>query len=194
MQQWQLVLTAALPAISTTVAGILRQDKLPPWINEIISVLVLVATAFVNAALGGKITGNVYADFLIVMGYAGALMHMPLGLMIQGWIQSNIISFGKATGSSFSEVEQLAMLLLPQLAPGLAQELQRLGLVATPVVQVQSSSSTTNSASSLPTLAIAPSQQPQPTLNSPTSTASTLLSAPQVSQQFTAPVLPAMPK
>ena len=95
LSQFNTYFTIALPVIAAFIAGIIRQDKLPGPANELISLVVVLLIALVQALLGGKLGGSPLADFGIITAYSLALLHTPLGQQFQQGVQSNVLSFGK---------------------------------------------------------------------------------------------------
>ena len=95
LSQFNTYFTIALPVLAAFIAGIIRQDKLPGPANELISLVVVLLIALVQALLGGKLGGSPLADFGIITAYSLALLHTPLGQSFQQGVQSNVLSFGK---------------------------------------------------------------------------------------------------
>lgn len=95
LSQFNTYFTIALPVLAAFIAGIIRQDKLPGPANELISLVVVLLIALVQALLGGKLGGSPLADFGIITAYSLALLHTPLGQQFQQGVQSNVLSFGK---------------------------------------------------------------------------------------------------
>jgi hypothetical protein len=86
---------AIVPAIVAFIAGIIRQDRLPPLINDAITLVVVLILATIQALLGGKLGGSPLADFVLVASYATALARTPLLASLQEYLQSHVLSFGK---------------------------------------------------------------------------------------------------
>ena len=95
LSQFNTYFTIALPVIVAAIAGVLRQDKFPGPVNELISLVVVLLIALMQALLGGKLGGSALADFGIITAYSLALLHTPLGQQLQQGVQSNVLSFGK---------------------------------------------------------------------------------------------------
>ena len=85
-----------MPMIVAFVAGVIRQDKFPHYVNELITVVVMIVLALLQAFFSGKLGGSPLATFGIVAAYTAALLHTPLGQQLQNAIQTNVLSLGKA--------------------------------------------------------------------------------------------------
>lgn len=111
-------LTALLPLLVAFLAGVIRQDKFPHWLNEAISYVVILALAIVQVYLLGKLTGNTIADFALVAAYMTAILHTSYGQQLQQAVQSNVLSLGKAppAPSPYPSAEDIAAVVLAQLA------------------------------------------------------------------------------
>lgn len=94
LTQLNTYFTIALPVIVSIIAGIIRQDRFPQWVNELISILVVLIIAFLQALFGGKLGGSALADFGIIVAYTMAVLHTPLFQQLQQATQS-VTSFGK---------------------------------------------------------------------------------------------------
>jgi len=112
------VLTAFLPVFVAFIAGVLRQDKFPHWLNELISYLVILALALLQVFLIGKLTGSAIADFALVAAYMTAILHTAYGQQLQQAVQTNVLSLGKAAPapSPYPSAEDIAAVVLQQLA------------------------------------------------------------------------------
>ena len=125
LSQFNTYILVLMPVIAAFVAGIIRQDKFPPRANEIITLLVILALAILQAALNGKIIfDNPIATFGFVAAYATALVHSPLGTSFQQGVQSNVLSLGKPAPAQVTpptmptvtiDVNRLAQLLIAEL-------------------------------------------------------------------------------
>lgn len=66
LQPYLPIILGLLPAlfawIGSSLAGVLRQDGLPPVLNSLISIIVVVACAALNVYVAGKFTGNLSTD------------------------------------------------------------------------------------------------------------------------------------
>ena len=112
----------ALPAIVAFLAGILRQDKLPQWLNEGIAFVLVLILAAIQALLGGKLGGGTLADFALVTSYAAALAHTPPLAALQQYLQSNLFSFGKPVASS-QPGQPVVQIDAPALASAILQNI-----------------------------------------------------------------------
>ena len=112
------LLTAFLPVFVAFLAGVLRQDKFPQWLNEMLSYVVILALALVQVFLIGKLTGNAIADFALVAAYMTAILHTSYGQQLQQAVQTNVLSLGKAppAPSPYPSAEDIAAVVLQQLA------------------------------------------------------------------------------
>jgi hypothetical protein len=124
----------ALPAIVAFLAGLIRQDKLPPLANEIISYAVVLLLSAGQALFGGKLGGSPLADFTMIAAYASTAIHTPPFAKLQQYLQSNVLSLGKPPApppsSSLDAIDVralagqiIAALPLSQLAVMLRDEL-----------------------------------------------------------------------
>ena len=121
-------LIAALPALVAFVAGILRQDRLPPLVNEAISDVLGVGVAIVQAWQGGKLGGSPTSDFAIVAAYTLVVMHTPVFQQFQQQIQSNVLSIGsKAPAPAPAQAPALD---IPTLALAIVRNIDITNLVA----------------------------------------------------------------
>lgn len=77
-----------MPLIVGFVAGLIRQDGLAPWLNELISHLVIVLLALAQTLLGGQWGGSSLANFLIVVSVAYGVLSTKFGHDFQGNIQT----------------------------------------------------------------------------------------------------------
>ena len=125
---------ALLPVLIGLLAGLIRQDKFKPWINEAILFAFIVLVALIQALLDGKLGASPIADFMLVGGYCTALIKLtPINDLMKS-VQSVTSIGGKApvVTSSPLDLGQLAN----RIAPFLAQELVKLRMAsAIPVVQ-----------------------------------------------------------
>jgi hypothetical protein len=112
----------ALPAIVAFLAGLIRQDKLPQWLNEALSLVLVLILAAVQALLGGKLGGGTLTDFAIITSYAAALVHTPPLAALQQYLQSNLLSFGKPATSS-QPGQSVVQIDTPALAGAILQNI-----------------------------------------------------------------------
>ncbi len=123
-----------LPALLGVLAGLIRQDKLPKWLNELILLAIVGLVALSQALLDGKLGTSPLADFMILGTYCTALIKLtPINDLMKS-VQSVTSIGGKApvVTSSPLDLGQLAN----RIAPFLAQELVKLRMAsAIPVVQ-----------------------------------------------------------
>ena len=117
LTQYYPYLIGMMPALVAFVAGVIRQDKLPALANEIISDVLAVGVAIVQALAGGKLGGSPTSDFALVASYTLAVMHTPAFMQFQKNIQSNVLSVGKGA----APVPAQPQLDIPSLARALAQ-------------------------------------------------------------------------
>src|SRR5579872_6014315 len=124
-------LIAALPALVAFVAGILRQDRLPPLVNEAISDVLGVGVAVVQAWQGGKLGGSPTSDFTIVAAYTLVVMHTPVFQSFQQQIQSNVLSIGSGKAPTPVPAQAQAPALdIPTLALAIVRNIDITNLVA----------------------------------------------------------------
>lgn len=84
-----------LPVFVAFFAGLLRQDRLSDSANEAITVVLILAAAIANAAFNNRLTHNAELDFVVVAGYAAALIQLPQLQSLQKYLQSNVLNFFK---------------------------------------------------------------------------------------------------
>lgn len=94
-----IVLPIILPLLVATLAGLLRQDRLPDWANEGITLVLLLAGATTYAFFQHKLTNNGLLDFIVIAAYATSLIQMPQLKALQGYLQSNVLTLLKGIGS-----------------------------------------------------------------------------------------------
>lgn len=117
-QQISMVFALAMPAVVAFLAGVLRQDRFPARINELISYIVIVLLAIVQTWLGGQFGGTI-GNFLLVMAWAAIGLHTRYGQDFQAAIQT-ATSIGKLPPAPPQipqinvNVAQLAALLLAE--------------------------------------------------------------------------------
>ena len=90
------LLPIALPLLVTLLAGLLRQDRLPDWANEAISLALILVASVLNAVFDHRLVSNPILDFIVLCGYMAALIQSPLLQPLQQYLQSNILVFLKA--------------------------------------------------------------------------------------------------
>jgi hypothetical protein len=90
------ILPVALPIVVAFIAGLLRQDGLPQAVNEAITVGLLLLAAIGDAIYNHRLTNNLMLDFIVVAGYAAAIVQLPQLQALQGYLQSNALAFIKA--------------------------------------------------------------------------------------------------
>jgi hypothetical protein len=78
----------AMPIVVGLIAGLLRQDGFAPWLNELISHLVIVLLALTQTLLGGQWGGSGLANFLIVAALSYSVLATKFGSTLQGTIQT----------------------------------------------------------------------------------------------------------
>lgn len=85
------LLKVALPFIAAAVAYALQKDQLSQTANTTIASVVVLLTAVGDLFIQGKLTGNPYADFLLIGSTATALL-MNEFLPLQQYLKSNFLS------------------------------------------------------------------------------------------------------
>ncbi|GCE14211.1 hypothetical protein [Tengunoibacter tsumagoiensis] len=63
-----------LPLLVTVIAGWLSQDTLAPWINALISAVVMIACAALAAMFTDRLVGDLSIDFMLIVAYCYALI------------------------------------------------------------------------------------------------------------------------
>lgn len=121
LQPWQVAFTALLPLFSTVFAGIVRQDRLTPWLNDLISFVTPLGAGVINAAANGAPTNGNGLLFLTVSALLANLSHVPLLYSAQQWLQSRVLSLGIKP----AQVQQIER----DFAPLLKQSLDNLATV-----------------------------------------------------------------
>ena len=121
LQPWQVVFTALLPFFSTVFAGIVRQDRAPGWLNDVISFVTPLGAGVINAAANGAPTNANGLLFLTISALLANLSHVPLLYNAQQWLQSRVLSLGVKP----AEVQQIER----DFAPLLKQSLDNLATV-----------------------------------------------------------------
>lgn len=150
-----------MPAIVTFVAGAIRQDAFPRWLNELLTLLVIALLSLTQALLDGKLGGSPIADFTLVAGYVTAMMHTPLFQQLQSAAQTHVLNVGgspaqpaptvpaidlQALAGQFVDqlpIAQLATMLKAELVkdlrstaqPGQAPRVDQVQTQVTPAVQ-----------------------------------------------------------
>ena len=131
-----------MPMIVAFVAGIIRQDKFPHYVNELITVVVMLVLALLQAFFSGKLGGSPLATFGIVAAYTAALLHTPLGQQLQNTIQTNVLSLGKAPPPPEPiTLEQIATVVAQQFqnyvqAQAMTTSVRPLGIPELPTQQI----------------------------------------------------------
>lgn len=107
-QTLQVTIMLLLPVPIALIAGVLRQDRFNPFINEIISqgIIFLVALASFLFGVGGHLTGNPQVDFLALVAYCGWLSNQAPFKPLHTYLQTNLLSLGL---SKASQVEQIGL-------------------------------------------------------------------------------------
>jgi len=108
----------AMPILVGLIAGLLRQDGFAPWLNELISHLVIVLLALTQTLLGGQWGGSSLANFLIVASIAYGVLATKFGSTLQGTIQTR-------TSVLKAPPPPPPPLTLDSIAAVVAQQLQR---------------------------------------------------------------------
>ena len=88
LQQLNATFGAALPLLVATIAGLLRQDGFAPWVNELISHLVIILLALAQTLLGGQWGGSSLANFVIVAALAYGVLYSRFGAAFQNTVQT----------------------------------------------------------------------------------------------------------
>jgi len=107
----------AMPILVGLIAGLLRQDGFAPWLNELISHLVIILLALAQTLLGGQWGGSSLANFLIVASIAYGVLATKFGSTLQGTIQTRT--------SVLKAPPPPPPLTLDSIAAVVAQQLQR---------------------------------------------------------------------
>ena len=107
-QTLQVTIMMLLPVPIALIAGILRQDRFNPLINEIISqaIVFLVALLSFLLGVGGHLTGNPQVDFLALVAYCGWLSNQAPFKPLHLYLQTNLLSLGL---SKAAQVEQTGL-------------------------------------------------------------------------------------
>jgi hypothetical protein len=101
VQPYLPVILGLLPAlfawIGASVAGVLRQDGLPPVVNSLISILVVAACAVLDVFVAGKFTGNLSLDAATTQASFNVLLAGGLHTLTPyvSSLQSNVLALIK---------------------------------------------------------------------------------------------------
>ena len=85
-----------MPMIVAALAGVIRQDRFPTWLNEFISYLIIIVLAIAQTWLGGTFDGTLgsLSNFILAAAWSIAVLHTKFGQQLQGSVQT-ATSFGK---------------------------------------------------------------------------------------------------
>lgn len=135
LAQLNTIFGVAMPGIVAFIAGLIRQDRFPSRINDLISYVVIVILALVQTLLGGQFGGSI-GNFILVAAWSIAALHTRYGQDFQGKVQTatSIAKLPPAPAAPPAlptvniNPEQVAALILqnlnmPQLAALLKSEL-----------------------------------------------------------------------
>jgi hypothetical protein len=100
---------------------------LPPLVNEIISDVLAVGVAVVQALQGGQLGGSPTSDFAIVASYTLVVMHTPVFQSFQKQVQSNVLNIG---GKAPVQAQAAPALDIPSLALAIVRNIDITNLVA----------------------------------------------------------------
>ena len=127
----------ALPAIVAFIAGLIRQDNFAPWLNELISYVVIVALAITQTILGGQLGGSSLSNFVIVTALAVAGIQTKYGQQFQVAVQ-RMTSIKKAPPAPAPlSAEQIASIVVARLSAAGIVPAQPLSIDAQPTAQMQ---------------------------------------------------------
>lgn len=83
----------ALIAIFTVMAlalpGVFKSDKLADWQNGTIALVVVALFSLLTVLVGGRLSGNVTADWALFAGIYGALLGGP-GKPLDDWLMEHV--------------------------------------------------------------------------------------------------------
>jgi hypothetical protein len=113
LQQLNAAFGLIMPLIVGFIAGIIRQDGFAPWLNELISHLVIVILAATQTLLGGQWGGSGIANFVIVVSVAYGVLSTRFGAEFQGKIQTSTSLFkAPPPVAPYPSAEEIASLVL----------------------------------------------------------------------------------
>ena len=85
------LLKLALPFIAAAVSYALQRDNLSKSVNTLIAGVVTLLSALLAVFIQGKLTGDVYADFLLIAAMAASLQADSFA-PLQQYLRSNFLS------------------------------------------------------------------------------------------------------
>lgn len=102
-------LIVVLSLVGSFLAGVLRKDSLPPWINDLFTTIFILLASFFSVLVAGNLGPNLITDITLVATQVTVLMAGPLKPLEQ-WVQvtinpglpRNILKFPPTGGGSRS--------------------------------------------------------------------------------------------
>src|SRR6266581_2040527 len=135
LSQVHTLFLVILPALVGVLAGLIRQDKLPNWLNELILYVIVAVVALLQALLDGKLGGNAISDFMLIGAYCTAFLNTVPGRNLLGSVQT-VTSIGGHPAPVTPALPFDLGALANRIAPLLTQELVKLRMASVvPTVQ-----------------------------------------------------------
>ena len=122
VQQLNAVFGLAMPLIVGFIAGVIRQDGFAPWLNELISHLVIVILAATQTLLGGQWGGSGIANFVIIVSVAYGVLSTRFGSQFQGKVQTSTSIFKAPPAPPALTLESIAAVIAAQLQQYMRQQ------------------------------------------------------------------------
>ena len=122
VQQLNAVFGLAMPLIVGFIAGVIRQDGFAPWLNELISHLVIVILAAAQTLLGGQWGGSGIANFVIIVSVAYGVLSTRFGSEFQGKVQTSTSIFKAPPAPPALTLESIAAVIAQQLQSYMRQQ------------------------------------------------------------------------
>ncbi len=111
----------AMPLVVGFIAGLLRQDGFAPWLNELISHLVIVLLAVTQTLLGGQWGGSGLSNFLIIASLAYGVLSTRFGAQLQTKVQTSTSLLKAPPAPPALTLEAIAGIIAQQFQQYLAQ-------------------------------------------------------------------------
>lgn len=122
VQQLNAVFGLVMPLVVGFIAGVIRQDGFAPWLNELISHLVIVILAAAQTLLGGQWGGSSIANFVIIVSVAYGVLSTRFGSEFQGKVQTSTSIFKAPPAPPALTLESIAAVIAQQLQSYMRQQ------------------------------------------------------------------------